>query len=205
MKSVFGILVILVLTCIFLMGTPSSASAQGRGGGRGQGGAAAGGSGRSQPTGVGVDRGINTSSDRSTGRADSGRSTASNRSNGRSNAGFDRARLQEKNSEQADKELRDHPGMAANLRTTANDLRSGYQSALATNPNLKFGQYVAATRLGANLGATNPNITTNAILTGLAAGKSLGQTLQDLGLSNQHAKDAQKRVDQEIKNAKRHQ
>jgi hypothetical protein len=112
--------------------------------------------------------------------------------------------LQEQNSQQADKDLRDHPGLPANLHTTANDLRNGYQAALTTNPNLKFGQYVAATRLAANLGATNPNITTNAILTGLASGRSIGQTLQDLGLSKQESKDAQRRVDEEIKNAKRH-
>jgi hypothetical protein len=205
MRSLFGTLVIVVLACLFLMGTLSSASAQGRGGGRGQGGPAAGSPGRGQPTGVGVDRGINTSSDKSAGRADTGRSTASDRSNGRSDAGLDRARLQEQNSQQADKELRDHPGMAANLHTTANNLRSGYQSALAANPNLKFGQYVAARRLAANLGARNPNITSTAILTGLASDKSIGQTLQDLGLSKQQAKDAQKNADQEIKDAKRHQ
>ena len=94
--------------------------------------------------------------------------------------------------------------MAANLHTTANDLRSGYRTALLANPNLKFGQYVAATRLAANLGARNPNITSNAILAGLAAGKSIGQTLQDLGLSKQAAKDAEKRTDREIKDAKHH-
>jgi len=63
---------------------------------------------------------------------------------------------------------------------------------------------VAATRLAANLGAKNSSITTDAILAGLASGRSIGQTLQDLGLSKQQAKDAQKRADQEIKDAKRH-
>jgi len=193
----FGLL-LLVIASLQVM-----ASAQGRGRGAG-GGPPSGNPGGGPPSGVGVDRGIGTSSTNSAGRADTGRGTASDRSNGRSDAGLDRARLQEKNSEQADKELNDHPGMAANLHTTANDLRSGYQAALATNPNLKFGQYVAATRLAANLGASDPNITTSAILAGLAAGKSIGQTLQDLGLSKQEAKDAEKRVDQEIKDAKRH-
>jgi len=155
------------------------------------------------PSGAGVDRGVGTSSDRSAGRADTGRATASDRSNGRSDAGLERARLQRQNSERADHELRDHPGMAANLHTTANDLRAGYQAALATNPNLKFGQYIAATRLAANLGATNPNITREAILAGLASGESIGQTLQDLGLSKRQAKDAQKRAEREIKEAKR--
>jgi len=191
------------LVCLLVVGLQVMASAQGRGRGA-SGGPPAGSPGGGPPSGMGVDRGIGTSSTNSGGRADTGRGTASDRSNGRSDAGLDRARLQEKNSQEADKELNDHPGMAANLHTTANDLRSGYQAALATNPNLKFGQYVAATRLAANLGATNPNITTNAILAGLAAGKSIGQTLQDLGLSKQEAKDAQKRADREIKEAKRH-
>lgn len=190
------------LVVLFISGCQVMASAQGRGRGAGA-GPPSGNPGGGSPSGVGVDRGIGTSSTNSGGRADTGRGTASDRSNGRSDAGLDRARLQEQNSQQADKELNDHPGLAANLHTTANDLRSGYQAALAINPNLKFGQYVAATRLAANLGATNPSITTNAILAELAAGKSIGRALQDLGLSKQEAKDAQKRVDQEIKNAKR--
>ncbi len=191
------------LLCLLVIGLQVIASAQGRGRGSG-GGPPAGNPGGGPPSGVGVDRGIGTSSTNSRGRADTGRGMASDRSNGRSDTGLDRARLQEQNSQQADKELRDHPGMAANLHTTANDLRHGYQAALATNPNLKFGQYVAATRLAANLGARNPNITTNAILAELASGRSIGQTLQDLGLSKQESKDAQRRVDEEIKNAKRH-
>src|SRR6266566_8367791 len=181
------------LALLLIAGVQVMASAQGRG--RGVGGG--------PPSGVGVGRGIGTSSDRSAGRADKGRGTASDRSSGRSDAGLDRARLQRQNSQQADNELRDHPGMAANLHTTANNLRSGYQAALAANPNLKFGQYVAARRLAGNLGARNPNITTNAILAGLAAGESIGQTLQNLGLSKQEAKDAQRRAEEDIKKAKR--
>jgi hypothetical protein len=131
------------LVFVLMVGLQVMASAQGRGRGAG-GGPPAGSPGGGPPSGVGVDRGIGTSSDRSAGRADTGRGTASDRSNGRSDAGLDRARLQRQNSQQADNELRDHPGMAASLHTTANDLRSGYQAALLANPNLKFGQYVAA-------------------------------------------------------------
>ena len=75
---------------------------------------------------------------------------------------------------------------------------------MPANPNLKFGQYVAAARLAANLGARNPNITTSAILAGLAAGKSMVRTLQNLALSKQEAKDAEKRAEREIKDARRH-
>ena len=104
----------------------------------------------------GVDRGISTSSDRSNGRADTGRSTASNSSNGRSNAGLDRTRLQRENANRANDELNEHPLVPARLHTIANHLRTGYQAALLTQPVFTFGQYVAATRLAANLGQRFP-------------------------------------------------
>lgn len=203
MKIRVEMLAIFVFTCLLLTGMQGMASAQGRGGGRGQGGPPAGSPGRGQPTSTGVDRGISTSSDMSNGRADRGRSTASNSSNGRSDEGLDRARLQRENAQRANEELSDHPQMAARLHTTANDLRSGYQAALRTNPKLTFGHYVAATRLGTNLRAKNPNITRDAILAGLADGKSIGRTLQSLGLSEHQANDARKNAEREIKEAKR--
>ncbi len=192
----------LLLPLLLVVAMCGVASAQGRGRGGGGGrptGTPVGG----PPTGVGVDRGIGTSSDRSNGRADTGRGTASDRSNGRSDAGLERARLQRENSQQADKDLRDHPGLAPSLHTTANDLRAGYQAALLVNPNLKFGQYVAATRLAANLGGTNANITRDAILAGLADGNSIGRTLQNLGLGKDEAKAAEKLADRQTKDARR--
>jgi hypothetical protein len=192
----------LVLLVTLVITVQVAASAQGRGRGSG-GGPPAGHPGGGPPSGVGVDRGLGTSSTSSMGRADVGRGNASDRSNGRSDAGLERARLQQENSRRADRELREHPNMAAGLHTTANDLRDGYQAALALNPNLTFGQYVAANRVAANLGRRNSNITTSALLAGLASGRSLGQTLHDFGLSKQEAKDAQKRAEREIKDAKR--
>src|SRR5437763_11632458 len=153
------------------------------------------------PAGGGVDRGLGTASDRSNGRSDSGLGTASDHSRGRSDAGLERARS---NEHDADRELRAHPDLANSLHTTAGDLRAGYQAALATNPNLKFGQYVAATRLAGNLGTSHPDITRAAILAGLASGQSIGQTLQALGLSSQEAKDAQRQADREIKASRSH-
>jgi hypothetical protein len=102
----------------------------------------------------------------------------------------------------ADDELRKNPRLASALHTNANDLRSGYQAALATNPNLKFGNYVSATRVAQNLGRRRPGITRDAILNGLASGRSLGQMLQDLGLSERDANEAKKRAEKEIKLAK---
>src|SRR5438034_8864647 len=158
-----------------VIATASNASAQGKGHGGGGGGRGA--SPGSPPSGVGVDRGIGRSSDASMGRADAGRGNASDRSKGRSDAGLERARRASENLKAADDDLRRHPDLANDLRVNANDLRAGYQAALATNPNLTFGQYVAATRLARNLGDTNPNITRAGILAGLANGDSIGRTL----------------------------
>lgn len=194
----------LALACLFVLGAHAAASAQGRSGGApGRGGSPGNSGGGGRPAGVGVDRGIGTSSDRSGGRADDGRGTASENSRGRSDAGLERARLQRENSRRADEELRDHPGIAARLETPPGRLRDEYEAALATNPELKFGQFVAANVLARNLGARNPSITTAAILAGLSGGDSIGRTLQNLGLSSREAKDAEKQAKREIEESRK--
>jgi hypothetical protein len=189
--------------CLLVLVLATGAFAQGRG--RGGGGGRGGGSGNAggPPPGVGVDRGLGNASGRSGGRSDDGRDNASTKSNGRSDAGLERARKASSNMRRADDDLRDHPGLPRALHTNANDLRAGYQAALASNPDLTFGNYVAATRLSQNLGSRFPNITREAILNGLASGRSLGRTLQDLGLSEQEAKDARKRAEREVKDARK--
>ncbi|HJP90821.1 MAG TPA: hypothetical protein VJ875_02630 [Pyrinomonadaceae bacterium] len=187
----FLVLSLLVLT----LSASAFAQGKGHGGGRGSGGG--------PPSGVGVDRGLGNASERSGGRSDNGLGNASTRSNGRSDAGLDRAQRASSNLRHADNDLEDHPGLPRALHTNANDLRSGYQAALAMNPDLTFGNYVAATRLGQNLNSRFPNVTRDAILSGLASGRNLGQTLQDLGLSEREAKDARKQAEAEIKAARK--
>lgn len=185
----------------------SDAFAQGRGRGGGAGGGRGGGGGSSSrggpPTGTGVDRGLGNASERSGGRSDDGLSNASTRSKGRSDDGIERARRASSNLRRADDDLRDHPRLPRALHTNANDLRAGYEAALAVNPDLKFGHYVSATRLSQNLNQRFPNVTREAILSGLASGRSLGQTLQDLGLNERESKEARKRADAEIKAARK--
>lgn len=189
----------LAIAFAFALASSGTVAAQGKGHGGGSRGSAPGG----PPTGAGVDRGIDRSSDASMGRADSGRGNASDRSNGRSDGGIDRARVASENLRAADNELKRHPDLATDLRLNANDLRAGYQLALQANPNLTFGHFVAATRLAKNFGDTNPNITRDAILAGLANGHSLGRTLQDLGLGKDEAKAAVKRAEMQDKESKR--
>ena len=187
-----------------VVGGQTGAWAQGRGGGHGGGGGGGGvGRGGGPPAGAGVDRGVGRSSESSSGRSDVGRGTASDRSNGRYDAGIERARLRSENANNAARELREHPQMAARLHTTAGDLRAGYETALGANPGLKFGQYVSATRLATNLGGRHPNVTREAILAGLAGGDSLGRTLRNLGVGSDEAKETERRVNREIKESKR--
>ena len=193
----------LIVLTILVLTLATGAFAQGRGRGGGAGGGRGSGSGGGPPSGVGVDRGLGNASSRSGGRSDDGLGNASTRSNGRSDDGLERARRASSNMRRADDDLRDHPGVPNALHTNANDLRDGYQAALAPNPDLSFGNYVSATRLGQNLNRRFPNVTRDAILDGLASGRSLGQTLQDLGLSSDESKAARKQAEAEIKAARK--
>lgn len=186
---------------VLLLATGAFAQGRGRGGGGGRGGGSSNSGG--PPAGRGVDRGSDNAGSKSGGRSDGGLDNASDKSNGRSDTGRERARRASANLRRADDDLRNHPGLPRALHTNANDLRDGYQSALALNPDLTFGNYVSATRLGQNLGSRHPGITRDAILNGLASGRNLGQTLQDLGLSERESKDARRIVDDEIKKAKK--
>jgi hypothetical protein len=191
-----------LLSALAVVALTTSAFGQGRGGGAGGGRGSGAGNAGGPPPGVGVSRGLGNASASSNGRSDDGLGNASDRSNGRSDAGLDRARMASDNLHSADRDLQDHPGVANTLHTNANDLRAGYQTALQMNPNLKFGQYVAATRLAQNLGNRFPAITRSAILDGLASGKSIGRTLQNLGLSSHEASEAKKQAEAEIKRSR---
>ncbi len=92
-------------------------------------------------------------------------------------------------------------GIAKKLGTTPDALETEYSAAHQANPNLTHGQFVAANMVAHNLGAKNPAITTQAILDGLKSGKSIGQTLQSLGLSEKEAKEAEASAQREAKQA----
>jgi len=94
-------------------------------------------------------------------------------------------------------------GVAGKLGTTPDAMESAYQTAMQANPKLTRGQFVAANVVAQNLSSKNPAITTQAILSGLQSGKSMGQTLQSLGLSSKEAHDAQRQADRDAKAAQR--
>jgi hypothetical protein len=90
-------------------------------------------------------------------------------------------------------------GIAPKLHTTPEALRTAFERARQTNPKLSRGNFIAANVLADNLGARRPNVTTAAILAGLEAGNSLGQTLQNLGLSPLESKQARKAAERRVK------
>lgn len=94
-------------------------------------------------------------------------------------------------------------GIAAKLGTTPDALESAYQAAKQANPKLTRGNFVAANMLSHNLSAKNSAITTDAILNGLKSDKSIGQTLQGLGLSAKDAEDAEKQARRDTRAAER--
>ena len=94
-------------------------------------------------------------------------------------------------------------GIAAKLGISADQLQSAYEGAKQANPKLSRGQFVAANMVAFNLSSKNPAITTSAILSGLQSGKSIGQTLQGLGLSAKDAEAAERQARRDAAEAQR--
>ena len=103
----------------------------------------------------------------------------------------------------SDTELKRYTGISKKLNTTPDALNTQFQTALAANPKLNFGQFVAANVVASNLSGRFPNVTTDAILSGLASGKSLGQTLQSLGVDSATSKTAEKDAKKQIKDSQK--
>ena len=92
-------------------------------------------------------------------------------------------------------------GVATKLGTTPEAMESAYLTAKQANPKLTRGQFIAANMVANNLSAKNPAITSQALLSGLQSGKSIGQTLQSLGLSSAEAHEAQRQAARDKKAA----
>jgi len=95
-------------------------------------------------------------------------------------------------------QLKSFRGIAAKLNMTPEALQSAYEAAKQADPKLTRGQFIAANVLAQNRSSKDPNITTQGILDGLQSGKSIGQTLQSLGLSKSAAKEAEHAAAREV-------
>ena len=92
-------------------------------------------------------------------------------------------------------------GVATKLGTTPEAMETAYATAKQADPKLTRGHFVAANMIAKNLGAKNPAVTTQAILSGLQSGRSIGQTLQSLGVSSAESHEAQRAAAREAKEA----
>jgi hypothetical protein len=201
-----SVLTVFAVLLMFCVATDSNGQGRGRGGGGGNGNA--GGSARpaggGPPSGIGVDRGLGNASVHSNGRSDSGLDNASMRSNGRSDAGIDRARLARENANRmSDTELNRFRGLSRRLGSTPLEMRAVYEKALALDPDLTYGNFVAAHVISDNMSKRFPNVTSTNILTGLANGDSLGKTLRNLRLTKEQSKIALRDAEDAIDAAKK--
>lgn len=100
-----------------------------------------------------------------------------------------------------DTELNRYRGISKKLGTTPEALRARYVAASTLNPDLKFGQFVAANVVASNLNGRYPGVTTSAILLRMQDGDSLGQALKDLRVDGDTAKRVEKEAKQRIKDS----
>jgi hypothetical protein len=96
-------------------------------------------------------------------------------------------------------------GVATKLGTTPEAMETAYATAKQADPKLTRGHFIAANMIAKNLGAKNPAITTQALLSGLQSGKSIGQTLESLGVSSVESHEAQRAAAREAKEAEQAQ
>jgi hypothetical protein len=91
----------------------------------------------------------------------------------------------------SDSEINRYKGLSRKLGTTPEEARALYEAALLANPDLNYGQFVAAHMVSDNLGRRFPSITADAILLGYQNGDSLGRTLRNLGMTKEQSKIAE--------------
>jgi len=84
-----------------------------------------------------------------------------------------------------------YEGLSRALGTPASELNSRFEEALLANPNLTYGQWVAATMIGTKAPI---GVTTEQILDGLRDGRSIGETLRDAGVGKDQIKAERKRI-----------
>lgn len=80
-------------------------------------------------------------------------------------------------------------GLSKKLGRSPESLKAWYEAERAVNPNLNYGQFVAA-----NMVARNHNIAPETILRGLRRGQSIGQTLKRSGWDDDRIKEERRRL-----------
>jgi hypothetical protein len=160
---------ILGLGLIFAVSSDVLAQGRGRGGGGGNGRGNSGG----QTVNRGNSGGINTNSSQN--RRNDDRVNENRKNTGGQNNRYN--------------------GLSRKTGISSQKLRSWYESERALNPDLTYGQFVAANMIAGN----HDGISAQEILSGLGNGRSIGQVLQDEGWSENQIKKERKRIKSKVK------
>jgi hypothetical protein len=90
-----------------------------------------------------------------------------------------------------------YEGLSRKTGMSSQSLRKWYESERELNPNLTYGQFVAANMIAGN----HKGISAQSILNGLGNGSSIGQVLQDQGWNENQIRSERKRIKKNVKNA----
>ena len=86
-------------------------------------------------------------------------------------------------------------GLSRKTGMSSVSLQKWYESQRALNPNLTYGQFVAANMIARN----HPGISAQTILDGLGSGRSIGQVLHGQGWNESRIKSERKRIKKNVK------
>ena len=170
---------------LFILSATMAANAQGRGRGGGQGNSG----GPPSSSNAGGNRGNSAPDMRSNGRNSDIPKGHSNDHNGQV----------AKDRNMTPNELNRYRSISKKLGIAPEKLHSLYLTESKLNPNLTFGQFVAANTVSHNLNSRYPGVTSGAILVGLRNGHSIGQTLKTLRVEPAVADRAEKEAKKQIK------
>jgi hypothetical protein len=89
-------------------------------------------------------------------------------------------------------------GLSRKIGMSPEDAQDWYEREKDLNPNLTYGQFVAANMIARNNNSRNPRLTTEAVLDRLRDGQNFGQAVKGLGLSGSRYEDERRRIRREI-------
>ncbi len=89
-------------------------------------------------------------------------------------------------------------GLSKKIGMSPEDAQDWYERERDLNPNLTYGQFVAANMIARRNNSRYSNITTEAILDRLRDGDNFGQAVKDLGLKGSRYEDERRRIRREI-------
>ncbi len=89
-------------------------------------------------------------------------------------------------------------GLSKKIGMSPEDAQDWYEREKDRNPNLTYGQFVAANMVARKNHSSRPRLTTEAILDRLEGGQNFGQAVKDLGLKGDRYENERRRIRREL-------